>query len=67
MAPSDFHLFLHLITFLASQNFTDSEELKSMVETWLNTQVAALYYEGIEKLVPCYEQCFYSSGDCVEK
>jgi hypothetical protein len=40
-------LFLHLKTFLASQNFTDSEELKSMVESWLNTQAAAFYDEGI--------------------
>jgi hypothetical protein len=35
-----FPLFLHLKTFLASQNFTNCEELKSMVENWLNTQAA---------------------------
>jgi hypothetical protein len=64
LALSDFHLFLHLKTFLASQNFTDSEQLKSMVE---NTQVAAFFDEGIQKLVPHYDQCFYSSSKYVEK
>jgi hypothetical protein len=35
-----FSLFLHLKTFLASENFKNCEELKSMVENWLNTQAA---------------------------
>jgi len=45
----------------------DGEELKSTVESWLNAQAAAFYDEGIWKLVPRCDQCFYSSGDYVEK
>ena len=62
--PYHFHLFLHLATFLALQNFMDGKELKSMVENWLNTQVAAFYDEEIQKLVPCYDKCLNSGSEC---
>jgi hypothetical protein len=60
-------LFLYLKTFLSSQNFTDCEELKLMVENRLNTQAAAFYDEGIQKLVLHYAKCLKSSSEYVEK
>jgi hypothetical protein len=63
----DFHLFLHLRTFLSLPNFIGSEELKSVVEGWVNMQAAAFYDEGTQKLVPHYDQCFNSGSDYVEK
>jgi hypothetical protein len=57
LVPKDYQLFLHLKTFLAPHTFTDSEELKSAVEHWLNTQMAVFYDDGIQKLVPCYDKC----------
>ena len=67
LVPKDFQLFLHLKTFLALHNFTKSEELKSAAEHWLNMQKAVFYDDGIQKLVPCYDQCLNSGGDYAEK
>ncbi|GFU26070.1 histone-lysine N-methyltransferase SETMAR [Trichonephila clavipes] len=49
LAPSDFHLFLHLKSFLAGKNFSNDKELKENVSNWLKTQAATFYEEGIEK------------------
>lgn len=67
LAPSDFHLFMHLKNFLASQKFTNDDDLKTAVEGWLNKQAATFFEEGIKKLVPRYEKCKNSGGDYVEK
>jgi hypothetical protein len=67
LVPRHFQLFLHLKTFLALHNFTDSEELKSAVEHWLNTQMAVFHDDGIWKLVPHYDKCLNSGSDYVEK
>jgi hypothetical protein len=64
LAPSGSLLFLHLKTFQALHNFTDGEEQKSMLENWLNTQAAVFCDEGIQKLVPRYDECLSSGGDC---
>jgi hypothetical protein len=50
LAPSDFHLFLHLKKFLASQRF-NNEDVKRAVQKWLSSQAATFYDEGIQKLV----------------
>ncbi|XP_055941948.1 zinc finger protein 614-like [Argiope bruennichi] len=52
LAPSDFHLFLHLKSFFGAQHFNDEAELKEHVTTWLKTQAATFCEEGIQKLVP---------------
>ncbi|GFV57908.1 histone-lysine N-methyltransferase SETMAR [Trichonephila clavipes] len=57
LAPSDFHLFLHLKSFLAGKHFNNDKELKENVSNWLKTQAATFYEEGIEKLVPRYDTC----------
>jgi hypothetical protein len=67
LVPRDFQLFLHLKTFLALYNFTDSDKLKSAVENWLNTQMAVLYDYGTQKMVPRCDKCFNSGSDYLEK
>ncbi|GFV27120.1 histone-lysine N-methyltransferase SETMAR [Trichonephila clavipes] len=52
LTPSDFHLFLHLKSFLAGKHLNNNKELKENVSNWLKTQAATFYEEGIEKLVP---------------
>jgi len=48
MTSNDFHLFLHLKTFL------EGEVLKSTVENWLDIQAEAFYDKGMQKLMPHY-------------
>ena len=63
LAPSDFHLFLHLKSFLGGQHFNDDYELN---EKWFKTQAATFYEEGIQKLVPRYDRCLQNFGNYVE-
>ncbi|GFU40925.1 histone-lysine N-methyltransferase SETMAR [Trichonephila clavipes] len=66
LTPSDFHLFLHLKSFLAGKYFNNDKELKENVSNWLKTQAATFYEEGIEKLVPRYDTCLQNFGSYVE-
>ena len=50
LAPSDFHLFLHLKKFLGGKRFDDDDGLKDAVQKWLTYQAAAFYEEGIQNL-----------------
>jgi histone-lysine N-methyltransferase SETMAR len=67
LAPSDFHLFLHLKKHLASQNFHEDEEVKNEVTAWLRAQVAEFYDIRIQNLVPRLNKCVDNGGDYVEK
>ncbi|GFV35689.1 histone-lysine N-methyltransferase SETMAR [Trichonephila clavipes] len=67
LAPSDFHLFLHLKSFLAGKHFNNDKELKENVSNWLKTQATTFYEEGIEKLVPRYDTCLQNFGSNVER
>lgn len=59
--PSDFHLFLHL-KFLGGQRLNSDGELKEHVITWLATQAAIFYEEGIQKLVSRYDKNLKNHG-----
>ncbi|GFS56705.1 histone-lysine N-methyltransferase SETMAR [Trichonephila clavipes] len=67
LTPSDFHLFLHLKSFLAGKHFNNDKELKENVSNWLKTQAATFYEEGIEKLMPRYDTCLQNFGSYVER
>jgi histone-lysine N-methyltransferase SETMAR len=67
LAPSDFHLFLELKTWLGGQRFHTNDELRDAVLTHLNTLAAPFYEEGIGKLVHRYDKCLNLHGDYVEK
>jgi hypothetical protein len=38
---SDFHVFLHLKTFLGGRRFHDNNEVKEAVNTWFASQAAS--------------------------
>jgi histone-lysine N-methyltransferase SETMAR len=67
LAPSNFHLFLHLKSFLGGRRFLDDNEVKEAVSTWFASQAAAFYDEGIQKLVQRYDKCLKNDGNYVEK
>jgi len=67
LAPSDFHLFLHLKSFLAGRQFHDDDEVKETVTTCLTSQAASFYDEGIQKLVQRYDKCLNNGGNYFEK
>jgi len=67
LAPSDYHLFLHLQNFLGGKRFDGDDDLKYAVQKWLTWQAAAFYEEGIQKLVSRYDKCLNNGGKHVEK
>jgi hypothetical protein len=60
LAPSDFHVFLNLKSFLGGRRFHGDNEVKEAVNTRLASQVASFYDAGIQKLVPRYDKCLKS-------
>jgi histone-lysine N-methyltransferase SETMAR len=67
LAPSDFHLFLHVKKYLGGRKFHADKDVKNKVTTWLRAQVAQFYDIGIQKLVPRINKCLDKGGDYVEK
>jgi len=67
LAPSDYHLFLHLKKFLGGKRFDDDDDVKDAVRKWLTWQVAAFYEEGTRKLVPRYDKCLNNGDEYVGK
>ena len=57
LAPSDFFLFPKMKEHLAGKRFSNDEDLKDSVVTWLYNLAATWYEEGIHKLVPKYDTC----------
>jgi hypothetical protein len=66
LAPSGFHVFLHLKIFLGGWWFCN-DEVKEAVNTWFASQVASFYDAVIQKLVPRYDKCLNNGGNYVEK
>jgi histone-lysine N-methyltransferase SETMAR len=64
LAPSGFHVFLHLKTFLGGRWF-HNDEVKEDVNKWFVSQAATFYNTGIQKLVPRYEKCLNNGGNYV--
>jgi hypothetical protein len=48
MAPSDFHLFLHLKEHLAGRKFGDDDEVQEEIMKWFRGQAADFYDSGIQ-------------------
>jgi len=67
LAPSDFHLFLHLKEHLAGKKFDDDDEVQEEVMAWFRGLAADFCDSGIQKLVPRLYKCLDNAGDCVEK
>ncbi|KAL4501521.1 hypothetical protein ABPG72_018572 [Tetrahymena utriculariae] len=62
LAPTDFHLFKHLDSFLADKIFKNKEEIKLAFEEFIKTRPANFFAEGIEKLPLRWEKCIQSNG-----
>lgn len=60
LAPSDYHLFLHLKPELAGQS---DKDVKHFVQQWLSMMVASLGEEGIDKLVEHYDKYLNKYGN----
>jgi len=67
LAPSDFHLYIHLKKFQGGKWLDDDNDLKDAVQKWLTSQVGAFYEEGIQNLVLRYDKCLNNGGEYVEK
>ena len=67
LAPSDYHLFLHLKKHLGGKRLQDDDDVKTVVRQWLASQAADFYEEGIQKLVQRYDKCLNIEGNYVEK
>jgi len=57
LAPSNFHLFLHLKKHLTCQKFHENEEVNNEVIMWLCVQATEFYNIGIQKLTPRLNKC----------
>jgi hypothetical protein len=66
LAPSDFHVFLHLKTFLGGWWFHD-DKVNEAVNTWFTLQTASFYDAWIQKLLPHYDKCLNNDGNYVEE
>jgi hypothetical protein len=66
LAPSDFHLFLHLKSFLAGRWF-HIDEVKEGITMCFASQPVSFYDEGIQKLVQHYDKCLNNCGNYVKK
>lgn len=67
LAPSDYHMFLHLKKHLGGQRHDDDDGLKATVLQWLLSQAADFYDDGVQKLVARYDKCLNIGGNYVEK
>jgi len=67
LAPSDFHLFLHLKKHLAGKKFDDDDEVQEEVMTWFKGQAADFYDSRIQKLIPKLNKYLDNAGEYVEK
>jgi len=67
LAPSDFHLLVHLKKHVAGKKFDDDDEVKEEVMAWFKEQEADFYDSGIQKLVPRLNKCLDNAGDYFEK
>ena len=66
LAPSHFHLFLHLKKHLAGKKF-DEDDVREEVTTWFKRLAADFCDSGIQKPVPRLNKCLDNAGDHVEK
>jgi histone-lysine N-methyltransferase SETMAR len=65
-APSDFHVFLYLKTFLGDRRFHDDNQVREAVNTCFELQAASFNNAGTQTLVPRYDKCPNNGGNYVE-
>ena len=67
LSPSDFNLFLYLTKFMFRhlQRFQNDRKAEMRVIQWFQIQAADFYDTGIRKLIPRYDKCLNSGGECI--
>ncbi|KAL1474652.1 hypothetical protein MTO96_020541 [Rhipicephalus appendiculatus] len=67
LAPSDFHLFPTMKSYLKGKHFPDDETLISEVTTWLLEQPVDFYKRGVYSCIKRWEKCVSLGGTYVEE
>ena len=67
LAPSDFYLFLHLKKHLRGRHFTSKEELREVVQEFLENQPSIFYENAFLELVRRWKKCVQNGGSYIEK
>ena len=67
LAPCDFHFFPRLNRDIKGIHFTLDDELKDIVRSWVKERPPAFFFDGMRKLVHCWEKCVAVNGDYMEK
>jgi transposase len=67
LAPSDFHFFPRLKRDLKGTHITSDDEVKHAVTSWIKQRIPEFFFDGMRKLVLCWEKCIERQGDYVEK
>jgi hypothetical protein len=67
LSPNDFHVFLHLKTFLGGRRFHVNNKVKEAVNKWFASQAESVYNAGIQKLVLHYNKRLNNGGNYVKK
>ena len=67
LAPCDYHLFPKLKKEIEDRRFQNDEEVKEIVENFINGLGAEFYFTAFEKLVMRAEKYIEKFGDYVEK
>ena len=63
LAPSDYHLFLGLKTFLHEKNFKNLGELRKGVDEYFGSKNKEFYWRGIHDLPNGWEKVIAVEGD----
>ncbi|CAD5214302.1 unnamed protein product [Bursaphelenchus okinawaensis] len=63
LAPTDFHLFKHLSSFLNGRIFKTPDDAKNAFKNFINSRNPEFYNRGIKKLVNRLQDCIDSDGN----
>lgn len=62
LSPTDYHFFRHLDQFLRDKKFTNQEQVKNDIESFIETQEPIFFKNGINKLVSRWQKCVEHNG-----
>lgn len=63
LAPSDYHLFKELKSYLRGKRFKEESEVKAEVQSWFDAQTSNFFYSGIMALEKRWKKCIESRGE----
>ena len=66
LAPSDYHLFRSMQHSLAKQTFSNYDEVKKWIDSWIATKPVEFFRTGIRELPEMWKKCVDSDGKYFE-